>query len=131
MATLNKYMAIGNLTRDPESRSAGQNQVVSFALAINRKYKDRSGQTGEEVLFIECEAWGATGATLMQYATKGTSLFIEGRLKMDQWSDKNTGEKKSRMKVFIEGFQFVGGKSQQEVQGNARASDDLPDDVPF
>lgn len=131
MASLNKFMAMGNLTRDPESRTAGSNQVVGFSLAINRKYKDRNGQQGEEVLFIECESWGQPGAIIMQYCKKGSKLYIEGRLKMEQWTDKNSGEKRSRIKVSVDQFQFLSDNRSSENRSAVGDPQGIPDDVPF
>lgn len=108
-------MLIGNLTRDPELRMTPKGTAIcSFSLAINRKWKDEQ-QEREEVTYVDCEAWGKTGETISKYCTKGRPLFVEGRLKLEQWEDKNTKEKRSRMKVVTENFQFLGaGRDEQQ-----------------
>ena len=109
MPSLNKVMLMGNLTRDPELRVTPKGTpICQFSLAINRQFKMESGETREEVIFVDIEAWGKQGETIAKYMTKGRPLYVEGRLKLDQWEDKNTKEKKSKMKVVLEQFQFLG-----------------------
>jgi single-strand DNA-binding protein len=109
MANLNKVMLIGNLTRDPELRVTPKGTAIcTFSLAVNRKFKDESGGEREEVTYVDIEAWGKAGENISKYCTKGRPLFVEGRLRLDQWEDKNTKEKRSRMKVVCENFQFLG-----------------------
>jgi single-strand DNA-binding protein len=109
MANLNKVMLIGNLTRDPELRVTPKGTAIcQFSLAVNRKFKDESGGEREEVTYVDIEAWSKQGETIAKYCTKGRPLFVEGRLRLDQWEDKNTKEKRSRMKVVLENFQFLG-----------------------
>lgn len=109
MANLNKVMLIGNLTRDPELRVTPKGTAIcTFSLAVNRKFRDESGADREEVTYIDIEAWGKAGENISKYCTKGRPLFVEGRLRLDQWEDKNTKEKRSRMKVVCENFQFLG-----------------------
>ena len=108
--SLNKVLLGGNLTRDPETKFlANENCVANFGLATNRKYK-KDGETVEEVTFLDCEAWGRTAELIGQYLTKGSACFIEGRLKLDQWDDKTTGEKRSKIKIVVDSVQFIGGK---------------------
>jgi single-strand DNA-binding protein len=110
MANLNKVMLIGNLTRDPELRVTPKGTAIcTFSLAVNRKFRDESGADREEVTYVDIEAWGKSGENISKYCTKGRPLFVEGRLRLDQWEDKNTKEKRSRMKVVCENFQFLGG----------------------
>ena len=110
MANLNKVMLIGNLTRDPELRVTPKGTAIcTFSLAVNRKFKDESGGEREEVTYVDIEAWGKSGENIAKYCTKGRPLFVEGRLRLDQWEDKTTKEKRSRMKVVCENFQFLGG----------------------
>lgn len=110
MANLNKVMLIGNLTRDPELRVTPKGTAIcTFSIAVNRKFKDDSGGEREEVTYIDIEAWGKSGENISKYCTKGRPIFVEGRLRLDQWEDKNTKEKRSRMKVVLENFQFLGG----------------------
>ena len=109
MPSLNKVLLMGNLTRDPELRVTPKGTpVCQFALAINRQFKMESGETREEVIFVDIDAWGKQGETIAKYCTKGKPLYVEGRLRLDQWEDKNTKEKRSRMKVVLENFQFLG-----------------------
>jgi single-strand DNA-binding protein len=109
MANLNKVMLIGNLTRDPELRVTPKGTAIcTFSIAVNRKFRDESGADREEVTYVDIEAWGKSGENISKYCTKGRPLFVEGRLRLDQWEDKNTKEKRSRMKVVLENFQFLG-----------------------
>lgn len=138
MPNLNKVILMGNLTRDIEMRVLPKGTAVGqFAMAINRKFKTESGEQREEVLFVDCEAWGKTAETLAKYVGKGAPLYVEGRLRLDQWEDKTTKEKKSRMKVVVEQFQFLGSKEgavQAPAQSAAKApgaQQDLDSDVAF
>jgi single-strand DNA-binding protein len=109
MPALNKVLLMGNLTRDPELRVTPKGTpICQFSLAINRQFKMESGETREEVIYVDIEAWGKQGETIAKYCTKGRPLYVEGRLRLDQWEDKNTKEKRSRMKVVLEQFQFLG-----------------------
>ena len=109
MPSLNKVLLMGNLTRDPELRVTPKGTpICQFSLAINRKFKMESGESREEVIFVDIEAWGKQGETIAKYVTKGRPLFVEGRLRLDSWEDKTTKEKRSRMKVVLEGFEFIG-----------------------
>jgi single-strand DNA-binding protein len=100
---------MGNLTRDPELRVTPKGTpICQFSLAINRQFKMESGESREEVIYVDVEAWGKQGETIAKYMTKGRPLYVEGRLRLDQWEDKNTKEKRSRMKVVLEQFQFLG-----------------------
>jgi single-strand DNA-binding protein len=109
MPSLNKVLLMGNLTRDPELRVTPKGTpICQFSLAINRQFKMESGESREEVIYVDIEAWGKQGETISKYCTKGKPLFVEGRLRLDQWEDKNTKEKRSRMKVVLENFQFLG-----------------------
>lgn len=123
MPNLNKVLLMGNLTRDPELRVLPKGTpICGFGLAINRKFKaGDGGEEREEVIFVDCEAWGKTGETIAKYCAKGKPLYVEGRLKLDQWEDKTTHEKKSRMKVVVENFQFLGGK---DGESHARPSEE-------
>jgi single-strand DNA-binding protein len=110
MASFNKVILLGNLTRDPELRYTPKGQAVAkLGLAVNRKYTTESGEAREEVTFIDIDAWGKQAEIISQYLKKGRALFVEGRLKLDQWDDKNTGQKVSKLRVVLESFQFVDG----------------------
>ncbi|MFG0246213.1 MAG: single-stranded DNA-binding protein [Phycisphaerales bacterium JB052] len=106
--SFNKVLLMGNLTRDVEIRHTSSNTAVgNFGIAVNRRYKTQSGEQREDVTFVDCEAWGRTAEVMAQYLGKGRSVFIEGRLKLDQWEDKNGGGKRSKLSVVVENFQFV------------------------
>lgn len=107
MPNFNKCYLMGNLTRDIELRHTSGNQAVAnLGLAINRRWKSADGQDREEVTYVDCEAWGRTAETLAKYLQKGRPVFIEGRLKLDTWEDKE-GKKQSKIRVVVEGFQFI------------------------
>jgi len=110
MASFNKVILLGNLTRDPELRYTPKGQAVAkLGLAVNRKYTTEAGEAREEVTFIDIDAWGKQAELIGQYLRKGNPLFVEGRLRLDTWDDKNTGQKVSKLRVVMENFQFVGG----------------------
>lgn len=118
MANFNKVYLIGNLTRDPELRVTPKGTAIcQFGLAVNRQFKDESGSVRDETTFVDIEAWGRQGETISKYCSKGRPLFVEGRLKFDQWEDKTSGQKRSKLKVVLEGFQFLGGRGEGEGQG--------------
>jgi len=130
-SSMNKVMLMGNITRDIELRhTAGNMAVAKLGLATNRKWKTPEGETREEVMFVDCEAWGRTAETLQQYFSKGRPIMIEGRLKLDQWEDKDTKAKRSKHVVVIETFYFVdskpggggGGGVDSEEGGQSRSS---------
>ena len=108
MANVNKVFLIGNLTRDPELRYTPQGTAVGeFGIAINRQWKGPNGEKKEEVCFVDCQAWARGAEIISEYCKKGSSLFVEGRLKLDSWEGKD-GQKRSRMRVVVENFQFLG-----------------------
>lgn len=113
MANFNKVILMGNLTRDPEMRtSQGGTQVVKFGMAINRKFKDQ-----ETTCFVDCTAFGRTGEVIQQYMHKGKPIFVEGRLDFSSWQDQD-GNKRSKLGVIVENFQFLGQGGQSSGQGN-------------
>ena len=106
--SFNKVFLMGNLTRDVEMRHTSGNQAVAnMGLAVNRKYRTQAGENREEVTFVDCEAWGRTAEVMSQYLAKGRPVFIEGRLKLDEWEDRNGGGKRTKLKVVVDNFQFV------------------------
>jgi single-strand DNA-binding protein len=108
MANLNKVFLIGNLTRDPELRVTPKGTAIcQFGIAVNRQFKDESGATREETTFVDIEAWGKQGELVSKYLTKGSPAMVEGRLKFDQWEDKQSGQKRSKLKVVLENVQFL------------------------
>ena len=109
MASLNKVLLMGNLTRDPEVRTlASGTAVCNFGMAINRNFTDREGNRREETTFVDVESFGKQAETISRYMKKGSGIFIEGRLKLDQW-ETPAGEKRSKLRITLENFQFVGG----------------------
>ena len=141
--SFNRVFLMGNLTRDVELRHTPSNQAVArIGLAVNRRYTTAEGEKREEVTFVDCDAWGKTAETMSKYLTKGRPVFIEGRLKLDQWQDKE-GNKQSKLKVVVETFQFVdsrsdggGGSSGGGSRSSSSQTDDADptiqdDDIPF
>jgi single-strand DNA-binding protein len=111
MATLNEVRLIGNLTKDPESRAAGQSTIANFSIAVNRRWTAGDGTKKEEVSYFDCEAWNKTGELVMNYLKKGRPVLVGGRLQQDRWEDKDGG-KRSKIKVVVENVQFLGQKPE-------------------
>jgi single-strand DNA-binding protein len=117
MASYNKVILIGNLTRDPELRYTQKGTAIAkIGIAVNRVWRDEAGAQHEEVTFVDVEAFGKQAETLGQYMKKGRPIMVEGRLKLDTWEDKQTNQKRSRMVVVLESFQFLdfGGRPADE-----------------
>jgi single-strand DNA-binding protein len=137
MPNLNKVMLMGNLTRDPEIREAGSSKVCEFGLAMNRKWKNKDDQEQEEVCFIDCTAWARTAEVIDQYFEKGKPIYVEGRLQLDQWQDKESGANRSKLKVVVERFEFLSGpqdqnsKPEQVKQAAPPKQEIAEDDIPF
>ncbi len=111
-ANFNKVILAGNLTRDPELRYTPQGTAIAkIGLAINRRYTGQDGQTKDETTFVDVDAFGKQAEVIGQYLKKGRPVLIEGRLKLDQWDDKTTGQKRSRLGVILESFQFIDSKA--------------------
>jgi single-strand DNA-binding protein len=111
MPNLNKVMLMGNLTRDPEMKYTPKGTAIAnFGIAINRNYTTESGEKREEVTFVDLEAFGRTAEIIGEYFKKGRPIFIEGRLKLDTWDDKQTGQKKSKLRVIVDSFEFLGSR---------------------
>jgi single-strand DNA-binding protein len=111
MASFNRVLLLGNLTRDPQLKYLpSQTPVAEFGLACNRKFKTAQGEDREEVLFVDCSAFGRQAEVINQYCQKGRPLFVEGRLKLDTWEDKNGGGKRSKLTVVVENFQLLGSR---------------------
>ncbi len=112
MANFNKVILAGNLTRDPQlSYLPSNTPVTEFGLAINRKWKGQNGEMREETCFVDCSCFGKQAETLNQYMSKGRPLLVEGRLQFQQWTAKD-GTKRSKLKVVVEQFQFLGGRRE-------------------
>lgn len=121
MRGFSKAIITGNLTRDPELRTTPNGaSVCSFSVAVNRVYRDSNGEQKEDVSFIDCSAWGKLGEMINQYAKKGTGVLVSGRLDQRSWEDKTTGQKRSRVEIVVEDFNFAGGGSREG--GNSGAS---------
>ena len=148
MASFNKVILMGNLTRDPEIRyTPSGTAIAKLGLAVNRVWRDTEGQQKEETTFVDVDAFGKQAETLGQYMQKGRPILIEGRLKLDQWEDKNTGQNRSRLGVVLERFTFIGSGAGQTDSGGAAPQQSAPppsepadgppvdgpgdDDVPF
>lgn len=148
MASLNKVMLIGNVTRDPEVKFTPKGSAVTdLGLAINRNYTNQSGQKVEEVTYVDVELWGRLAEIAGEYAKKGRAVYIEGRLRIDSWEDKQSGQKRNRLRVVGDNMQLLGsggggggekssggsaGSSRpQERQAPSPAPSPEDDDIPF
>ena len=119
-----KAILTGNITRDPEMRTTSNgSNVCSFSVAVNRTYRDASGNNQESVSFIDCVAWGRAAEIINQYAKKGTGILVSGRLEQRSWEDKNTGQKRSRTEVVVEDFNFLGGGGDRDGANRSYASE--------
>lgn len=146
----NKVILMGNLTRDPETRTTPNGQTVTnFSLAVNRTWKGADGQQNEDVSYIDCVAWGKPGEIIAQYLGKGRAVLVSGRLDQRSWDDKESGQKRSKIEVVVEDFNFVGdgagggssdsgssssSSSSKPASNNAPEIDDKPIDlseIPF
>jgi len=126
MPDYNKVLLMGRLTRDIELKYTPSNMAVAkVGLAVNHRYKSKEGENKEEVTFIECDAWGRTAEVMSQYLSKGRPVFVEGRLKLDQWQDKDGGNR-SMLKVVIENFQFIDSKGGDGSTGGNSNSAGAP-----
>jgi single-strand DNA-binding protein len=120
MPNLNKVQLMGNLTRDPETKYTPRGTAATdFGLAINRQWKDDAGETKEETTFVDLIFFGKTAETIGKYCHKGNPLYVEGRLQLDQWEDKTTGQQRSRLKVVGETFQFLSSGQKSEKREEA------------
>ena len=108
MASLNKVLLMGNMTRDPQlSFLPSQTPVVEFGMAMSRKFKKQDGSMAEDTCFVDCQLFGKRAEVVNKYFKKGDPIFVEGRLKFDQWQAQD-GSKKSKIRVFVENFEFIG-----------------------
>ena len=120
MASFNKVILVGNLTRDPELRYTPKGMAIAkLGLAVNRVWRNEAGESKEEVTFIDIDAFGKQAETIGQYLKKGRPILIEGRLRLDQWDDKQTGQKRSKLGVVMENFQFLDSGNRGEAGGEA------------
>jgi single-strand DNA-binding protein len=153
MASFNKVILLGNLTRDPEVRYTPKGTAVTeLGMAVNRVYTAENGEKREETTFVDVTLWGRTAEIAGEYLKKGRPVFIEGRLQLDTWDDKTSGQKRSKLKVVGEGLQLIGsrpggasgggGGGDEESSGAPRSSKSAPppkaapstpddDEIPF
>ena len=151
MASFNKVILLGNLTRDPEVRYTPKGTAVTeLGMAVNRVYTAENGEKREEATFVDVTLWGRTAEIAGEYLKKGRPVFIEGRLQLDTWDDKQSGQKRSKLKVVGEGLQLIGsrpggaggGGGDEEGAGAPRSSKPAPppkaapsgpddDEIPF
>ncbi|MEM8866657.1 MAG: single-stranded DNA-binding protein [Verrucomicrobiota bacterium] len=147
MASFNKVILLGNLTRDPELRvTANGNSICKLGLAVSRAYNTKDGERREETTFVDIDAFGRQAEVISKYMRKGRPIMVEGRLKLDQW--ESDGQKRSKLSVVLENFQFVGGRDDNDSSGgggyeasspparptsasSTPADDTLDEDVPF
>ncbi|MDF1743552.1 MAG: single-stranded DNA-binding protein [Gimesia sp.] len=124
MASFNKVILVGNLTRDPQVRyTPGGSAVTEVGLAVNRSWFDKnSNSRKEETTFVDVTLWGRTAEVASEYLTKGRSVLIEGRLQLDQWDDKESGQKRSKLKVVGENMTMLGGKGESGGGGGGGQS---------
>lgn len=120
MPNLNRVMLMGNITRDLELKYLPNNTpVVNIGIAINRNWKNQHGEKQEETTYVDCESFGKTAEVMNQYLSKGQPVYLEGRLKLDQWKDRDGGSR-SKMKVIVEGFEFLSAsRPTQPKTGNS------------
>ena len=131
---VNRVFIGGNLTRDPQmSYLPSQTAVVEFGMATNRKWNDKAtGEQKEDVCFIDCRCYGKQAETLHKYVHKGDQLYIEGRLQLDTWDDKQTGAKRSKHRVFVQSFQFLNKLSTEQAPAAQAGPPAIPEDeIPF
>src|SRR6476646_1614446 len=149
MASFNKVILLGNLTRDPEVRYTPKGTAVTeLGMAVNRVYTAENGEKREETTFVDVTLWGRTAEIAGEYLKKGRPVFIEGRLQLDTWDDKQSGQKRSKLKVVGEGLQLLGGRPGAggggggDDEGGSRSSRPAPppkaaasepddDEIPF
>ena len=142
MASFNKVILVGNLTRDIELKYLPKGTAVcNLSLAVNRRWKTEAGEEKEDVYFAECKAFGKQAETIAQYVKKGHPMMVEGRLTREEWDDKKTGEKRSTTRIMIETFQFLKGRDEGTAPAPRRESTpaaaapkpdlDPEDDLPF
>lgn len=141
MPNVNLCIQAGHLTRDPEMKTLSNGMVLAaVGIATSRKFKDKSGELREETCFLDCELWGKAAELASQYLKKGAAVMFTGRLKLDQWEDKATGAKRSKIKMVVNKMDFLGGKGEKTTKAAKPAavaatepvSDELDEEgIPF
>ena len=138
MSSMNRVFLAGNLTRDPELKQTGSGlSVADLGLAVNERYKNRSGEQVERVCFADIVVWGRQAETCTQYLNKGAAVLVEGSLQLDRWENSD-GQPRSKMRVRANRVQFIGGRARSDESdaprepAHAALSDEIPDkDLPF
>lgn len=133
MASYNRVILIGNLTADPELRQTQSGtSICRFSIAVNRSFAGRDGDKREETCFVEVDSFGKAAENIAKYFFKGSPIFIEGRLRQDNWEDKETGKARSKTLVALERFEFLSAKDASKPQAQTRAANnDYGEDSPF
>ena len=131
MANFNKVIIAGNLTRDPELRYTSKGTAVAgLSMALNRKWKNDSGEMQEEVTFVDVDAFGRQAEVIAQYMKKGRPMLVEGRLRLDQWEDKQTGARRSQLRVVLDSFSFIDSGGGGGGGGRGETSDPFAQSAP-
>jgi single-strand DNA-binding protein len=116
MASFNRVILMGNLTRDPELRTTESGMAITkFGMAVSRNFKSQSGENREETTFVDVDVFGRQAEVISKYFSRGKPILVEGRLRLDQWESPN-GEKRNRMVVVMENFQFVGARGDEALR---------------
>lgn len=140
MSSFNKVILLGTLTRDPEVRYTPKGSAVAeLGMALNRTYKTDSGEKREEATFVDVTLWGRTAEIAGEYLKKGKPVMIEGRLQLDTWDDKQSGQRRSKLKVVADNLQLIGGRDTGEYREPVtppsvrpqRQTDDDGESIPF
>jgi len=127
MANVNKVILLGKLTRDPEVKYTPKGLAVAdFGLAVNRTYATDAGEKREEATFIDITVWGKTAEVARQYLAKGRQVYVEGRLQLDSWEDKQSGQKRSKLRVIGETIQFIGSRQEGQAPQAQKAGQASP-----
>jgi single-strand DNA-binding protein len=134
MSSFNKILLMGHLTRDPQlSYLPNQTPVVDFGIATNHRWYGQDGSEHDEVCFVDCRAFGKRAEVINQYLSKGSPIFVEGRLTFDQWEAQD-GTRRSKHRVVLNNFQFIGGGDNQNsrsVSSRKQETANYEDDIPF
>lgn len=127
MPSFNQVVLLGHLTRDPELKYTPQGKaVVNFALAVNHRYTKEDGEKVDEVAFVDVSAWNRQAEACAEYLKKGKAALVSGRLAQDHWQDKETGQKRSKLRIVAHQVTFIGGGSKDE----ASTEETLPEETP-
>ncbi len=124
MSSFNKVILMGNLTRDPELRQTQSGtSVCRFAIAVNRSYNSQDGSSRDETCFVEIDCFGKSAENIAKFFSKGKPILVEGRLRQDSWEDKQSGQKRTKLMVVLERFEFVGGARDNASNGGGYDAD--------